>query len=159
MISLIAAVSENNCIGKKNTLPWHIPEDLLHFKKITTGNTVLMGRKTWESIPEKFRPLPNRKNIIISSQKNMVIPEGVALFHSLEDALAANQDEDIFVIGGATIYAQTIDLADTLYITEVHKHIDGDAFFPAFDKQIWKETERENHENFSFVTYKKICLS
>lgn len=156
MISLIAAIAQNNCIGKHNSLPWNIPEDLKHFKELTTGKTVLMGRKTWESIPEQFRPLPKRKNIVITTQSDFIVPESVELFHSLGDAISAHNNENIFVIGGANIYAQTIGLADTLYITHVNQIVDGDAFFPEIDKNIWKETERENHENFSFVTYTKI---
>lgn len=156
MIALIAAIAQNNCIGKSNTLPWHLPEDLLHFKKITTGKIVLMGRKTWESIPEKYRPLPNRKNIVITTQSDFVVPEGVETYHSINDALLAHASEDIFIIGGATIYTQTIGLADTLYITHVNQIVDGDAFFPDVDHNIWKETERENHEGFSFATYTKI---
>lgn len=154
-LSLIAAISENNCIGKNNTLPWHIPEDLKHFKKITAGKTVLMGRKTWDSIPERFRPLPDRKNIVITKQSEIIFPEGVDVFHSIEDALYAHKGEKIIVIGGGNIYEQTISLADTLYITHVRQTVDGDAFFPVIDPTIWKETEREDHEGFSFVTYKK----
>lgn len=152
-LSLIAAISENNCIGKKNALPWYLPEDLQHFKKLTTGHTVLMGRKTWESIPEKFRPLPNRKNIVITAQANFIVPQKVAVFHSISDAIAAHKHEQVFIIGGAHVYAQTIALADTLYITEVHQFIDGDVFFPEIDKHIWKEIERQDYEKFSFVTY------
>ncbi len=156
MIALIAAISENNCIGKSGTLPWYIPEDLKRFKKITTGHTVLMGRKTWESIPEKFRPLPDRKNIVITRNTTYPVPRGVVLYHSVEDALKHEQG-DIMVIGGAEIYAQSIDRADTLYITHIRTCIeDGTAFFPTIDRTIWKETDREEHEHFSFVTYKKL---
>lgn len=155
MIALVAAVAENNCIGKSNTLPWYLPEDLKHFKKLTTGKIVLMGRKTWDSIPEKVRPLPNRKNIVVTTQTNFVVPEGVEVFHTIDNALAAHHNEDIMIMGGANIYAQTIDLADTLYITHINQTVDGDAFFPEIDKTIWKETEREDHDGFSFVVYKK----
>lgn len=154
-VSLIAAISTNNCIGKNNALPWHIPEDLKHFKELTTGKTVLMGRKTWESIPAKFRPLPNRKNIVITTQADFITPEGVEVFHNIDDALKHHSHEQIFIIGGANIYTQTIDLADTLYITEVHQIIDGDVFFPDIDKKIWQEIKREDFEKFSFVTYVK----
>lgn len=153
-ISLIAAIAENNCIGNNNALPWHIPEDLKRFKEITSGKTVLMGRKTWESIPEKFRPLPNRKNIVISTQQNFSVPEGVYLYHSLSEALHAHS-EDLFIIGGAHMYAQTIDLADTLYITHVHQTVPGDTFFPHIDPSIWKKIDTEHHDTFSFVTYKR----
>lgn len=156
MIALIAAIAKNNCIGKDNQLPWHIPEDLEHFKKLTTGKVVLMGRKTWESIPEKFRPLPNRKNLVITRNTNYEIPKGMEIFNNTESALEKYKDQDVFVIGGAGIYKQTIDLADTLYITHVHKEVEGDAFFPEIDPEIWKEVEREDHEKFSFVTYKRL---
>jgi len=155
MIALIAAISTNNCIGKDNTLPWHIPEDLKHFKEITTGHSVLMGRNTWESIPDKFRPLPNRHNIIITSDKDYALPEGVEKHTSLDEALTAYKDKDVYVIGGASIYKQTIDRADQLYITEVHKMVDGDTFFPEIDTHMWQEVEREKHDGFSFVVYKK----
>lgn len=155
MIALIAAISENNCIGKSGTLPWHIPEDLKRFKTITTGHTVLMGRKTWESIPEKFRPLPNRKNIVVTRNTDYAVPVGVVLYHSVEEVLK-HEKGDIMVIGGAEIYTQSITLADTLYITHIRTFIeDGTAFFPTIDAKIWKETEREDHEHFSFVTYTK----
>jgi dihydrofolate reductase len=159
MISLIAAVSENNCIGKKNALPWYLPEDLKHFKQITSGYTVLMGRKTWESIPAKFRPLPNRKNIVITAQMDFSVPNDVEVYHTISEALEAHKNEQIFIIGGGNIYIQTINLADTLYITHVHQTVDGDVFFPKIDKAVWREIERENFEKFSFVKYTKLCSS
>lgn len=157
MISLIAAISENNCIGKENTLPWYLPEDLKRFKKLTTGHVVLMGRKTWESIPDKFRPLPNRTNVVITRQENYTA-DGAKIFKTIQEALKTHKNEKIFVIGGGQIYKQTIDLADTLHITHVKKTIDScDVFFPKIDPEIWKKTEEERHEQFSFVTYiKKI---
>ncbi len=155
MIALIAAISENNCIGKNGTLPWHIPEDMKRFRKLTDEHTVVMGRKTWESIPEKFRPLPNRKNIVVTRNTDYPVPVGVVLYHSVEEALNYEKG-DIMVIGGAEIYAQSIERANTLYITHIHTFIeDGTAFFPKIDSTVWKETEREDHEHFSFVTYKK----
>lgn len=156
MISLIAAITKNNCIGKSGTLPWYIPEDIQHFKQLTMGKTVLMGRKTWESLPAKFRPLPNRKNVVITRQKDYPVPDSVEVFHTVDDAILAHADRDIMVIGGAEIYSQTIDRADTLFITHVDRVVDGDAFFPTIDPGIWKETEGEDHVGFSFVTYKKI---
>ncbi len=155
MIALIAAISENNCIGKNGTLPWHIPEDMKRFRELTTGHTVLMGRKTWESIPEKFRPLPNRKNIVVTRNTDYPVPAGVILYHSFDEVLK-HEKGDIMVIGGAEIYIQSIERADTLYITHIRTFIeDGTAFFPTIDLNIWKETEREDHEHFSFVTYKQ----
>ena len=156
MLSLIAAIAENNCIGKNNSLPWHIPEDLKHFKEITSGKIVLMGRKTWESIPEKFRPLPKRTNIVITRQKDFSVPAGVEVYQEIEPALAAHPDEEIVVIGGAEIYRQTVDWADRLYITEVDQTVDGDAFFPEIAPTLWKEVEREKYDGFSFVNYQRI---
>ncbi|MFA7245120.1 MAG: dihydrofolate reductase [Candidatus Magasanikbacteria bacterium] len=153
MLSLIAAISENNCIGKNNALPWNIKEDMKHFKEITSGNIVLMGRNTWESIPERFRPLPNRKNIVITRDENYLLPENVEKYFSIEEALEKYKNENVFIIGGASIYKQTIDIADKLYITEVHKTFDGDVFFPEINKNIWKEVGREDFGEFSFVEY------
>ncbi len=155
-LSLISAVAKNNCIGKNNTLPWTIPEDLKHFKDLTTGKIVLMGRKTWESIPERFRPLPKRTNVVITHQASYPVPEGVLVFSSIEKALAHFQGQDVMSIGGATIYAETIDLADTLYITHVDQTVDGDAFFPVIDRAVWRESSREDHPGFSFVTYTRL---
>ncbi|MSU75227.1 MAG: dihydrofolate reductase [Candidatus Magasanikbacteria bacterium] len=155
-LSLIAAIAKNNCIGKSNALPWYLPEDLKHFKKLTTGKIVLMGRKTWESIPEKFRPLPNRLNIVVTHQANIKFTPGVEVYHTIDDAMAAHLNDEIMVIGGGEIYRQTFERAATLYITEVHQNVDGDVFFPEIDKKIWRETERENHETFSFVTYERV---
>ena len=154
MLALIAAISKNNCIGKDGSLPWHIPEDMAHFKSLTMGNTVLMGRKTWESIPEKFRPLPGRKNVIVTRQENFDAPEGVEVFFDLDEALEANKEKNIFVIGGGQIYTQTIDRADTLYLTRVAQYVEGcDVFFPNIDPSLWQPTQREDHDGFSFVTY------
>jgi dihydrofolate reductase len=154
MITLIAAVAHNNCIGKKGALPWHLPEDLAHFKQLTIGHVVVMGRKTWESIPEKFRPLPGRKNIVVTRNIDYPLPPDVTHAASLEDALAQQSSEDIFVIGGAEIYALAMPHATRLEITQVDRDVEGgDAFFPAIDPMQWKEVSREPHEGFAFVTY------
>ncbi len=155
-LALIAAISENNCIGNQGKLPWNIPEDMKHFKDLTIGHTVLMGRKTWESLPKKFRPLPQRKNIIITRDETYSVPTGVIVCKSLTEVIEKFSNETILVIGGAEIYKQTIDLADTLYITHVHTDVPGDAFFPKIDPNQWKPTHTEDHETFSFVTYEKI---
>lgn len=155
MITLVAALSQNNCIGKNGKLPWRIKEDMEHFKKITMGHIVLMGRKTWESIPENFRPLANRKNIVITRQENYVVPDGVEIYSTLEEALEKYKNQNIMVIGGAEIYKQVFSEADVLEITHVHEQVDGDAFFPRIEKNIWRETKREDFEKFSFVTYRK----
>ena len=157
MLALIAAIDTQNCIGKNGTLPWHIPQDLAHFKKLTEGKTVFMGRKTWESLPEKYRPLPNRTNIVITRQNDYALPPGVLRYDSVDAALAAHTDEDVMVIGGGEIFTQTITRADTLAMTHVNQTVDAcTAFFPPIDPNIWRETERENHDGFSFVTYKKV---
>ncbi len=155
MITLVAALSQNNCIGNNGKLPWNIKEDMEHFKKITMGHIVLMGRKTWESIPEKFRPLPNRKNIIITRQENYSVPENVEVYETLDEPLEKYTDQNIMAIGGAEIYKQVFPKADILEITHIHEFVDGDAFFPEIDKNIWQEKKREDFEKFSFVTYSK----
>ena len=154
MIALVAGISRNNCIGKDGSLPWHIPEDLKHFKRITIGNTVIMGRKTWESIPEKFRPLPDRKNIVITRQTDYQLPAHVESAPSLDGAIAQSSG-DLFIIGGGQIYSQAMNKADTLYITHIDQHVDGDTFFPEIDTSVWKGVQRDDHDGFSFVTYKK----
>ena len=159
MIALVVAMAENRVIGKENKLIWHLPADLKHFKNITTGHPIIMGRKTFESIG---KPLPNRTNIVITRQTDFEA-EGILVAHSLSDALmmAQQMDSDIFVIGGAEIYKQAMFLADTIYLTEVHHTFDGDTFFPEIDSVLWEETSREEHEadeknkyNYAFVTLK-----
>jgi dihydrofolate reductase len=155
MISIISAISKNNCIGINNKLPWNLPEDLKRFKDLTTGKVVIMGRKTWESLPQKFRPLPNRKNVIITRQIDYSVPFGVDVFANIEDALKTFENQDIFIIGGAEIYRQTIDLADSLYITHIHREIRGDAFFPEIDENKWKLVDEQNFNDFSFLEYER----
>ncbi len=155
MISLIVAMSENNCIGKNGDLPWHIPADMARVKAHTVGKVLLMGRNTWESIPEKFRPLPNRTNVVITSNASYTVPEGVEIYSSIEDAIAAHPHEDIVSFGGAGIYKAMLPMADTLIVTHVHKHVDGDTFFPTVNWNDWKETEREDFDEYSFATYER----
>lgn len=155
--SLIAAVAKNNCIGKNNKIPWNIPEDFQYFKKTTLGKTCLMGQATFESILGYLgKPLPGRKTAVLTFDKNFKPPEGVRVFYSLDEAREKLRDEDVFICGGASIYRQTINLADALYITWVNQTPDGDVFFPDVDPKIWKETWREDHEGFSFTKYIKI---
>ena len=150
-------MSSNRVIGVKNTLPWHISEDLKHFKSLTTGHTIIMGRKTYESIG---RPLPNRRNIVISRNTEASY-EGAEVVHSIEDAFSiCKNDNEVFVIGGSNIYEQALSLVDYIYITEIKKSFSGDAFFPEINKQMWIESSRENHITndgleFSFVKYQK----
>lgn len=156
MISIIAAVAENNCIGIKNDLPWDIPEDLKHFKQVTQGKPVLMGYNTYLSIVSRIgKPLPNRTNVVVS-RENIQIPfENVIIYSDLQKALNDYKDKDVFVIGGASIYKQTIDVADKLYITKVHKTVDGDAFFPEIKTDVWKESSRVDHDGYSFLEFTK----
>ncbi len=155
-LTFVVAIAKNGVIGTHNTLPFYIPEDLRHFKKVTLGKTVLMGKKTYDSIFTRLgKPLPERINVVISHQ-NLQLPEGVLLFHSIEEALEALKDtEEIMVIGGGQIYSQMIDQADKLILTEVHHDVEGDVLFPQYDKTKWKETAREDHEEFSFVEYER----
>ncbi len=150
-------MSSNRVIGVNNTLPWHLSEDLKHFKFLTVGHTIIMGRKTYDSIG---RALPNRRNIVIS--RNIEIScEGAEVVHSIEDAFSISKnDGEVFVIGGSNIYEQALHLVDHLYITEIKKSFLGDAFFPEINKSIWVETSREDHIandglEFSFVNYQK----
>lgn len=155
---LIAAVAEDNVIGRGPDIPWEIPEDIQHFEKLTMGHPVIMGRKTYESIPEKFRPLPDRTNIVISrSPENIDYSEGVITCHSLFEARRerSNLNKTSYVIGGGQIYKQTIGLASRLEITEVHQRVEGDVFFPEINLRVWKETQREDFGEYSFVTYER----
>lgn len=157
MINVIAAVARNGVIGRDNKLPWNIPEDLKHFKELTKGKAVLMGQTTYESILEHNRgkPLPNRTNIVVTFLKDYKVAPGVKVYNSLKDAFNAHGNVDIFIIGGASIYAQTINRADRLYITHIHKAYEGDTYFSEINSQIWHEAAREDHEGFSFVEYRK----
>ncbi|OGH91967.1 MAG: hypothetical protein A2534_01235 [Candidatus Magasanikbacteria bacterium RIFOXYD2_FULL_39_9] len=154
--SIIAAVAKNNCIGKDNKIPWNVPEDFQYFKKTTLGKTCLMGKKTYESILGYLgKPLAGRQTVVITSDKNLNVPEGVRVFNSLDEAWEKLKDEDVFICGGANIYKQTINRADTLYITWIDQEPSGDTFFPAINLDIWKEAWREDHGSFSFVKYTK----
>lgn len=158
MIILIAAIAENRCIGINGKLPWHLPDDLARFKALTIGKVVLMGRKTWESIPEKYQPLPGRTNVVVTRQLTYTVPPHVEVHASVDAALAAHAHEDLCVIGGAEVYAETIDRADILHLTLVHRTIDGDVFFPTIDTHAWQETEREPHAACTFVTYERVRI-
>lgn len=161
---LIAAVAKNRVIGRDNQLIWHLPEDMAHFKNVTQGHTVLMGRKTWESLPPRFRPLPGRRNLVLSRQPGYHA-DGAEVFAALPQALAACQpDETVFVIGGAEIYRQALPLADTLMLTEIDLAPEGDAYFPEFSAQEWQAVESTggtsaNHTRYAFVTYRHFTQS
>lgn len=147
ILSAIVAMSENNAIGRDNDLPWHLPDDLKFFKRTTLGCPILMGRKTYESVG---RPLPKRLNIVVSSQKDLGLPESVLLFDNLDDAIARLKEEPTeqgFIVGGGNIYKQTMPLLDRIYITKVHTTIDdAHAFFPEVSEDEWELTWSEKHE-------------
>ncbi len=161
-ISLIAALTPARVIGKNNQLPWQMPADLQYFKKITLGKPVIMGRKTYESIG---KPLPGRKNIIITQNKHFSAPPECQIVYSIREALdldSVKDCEEVCVIGGSEIFARTLPLANYLYLTFIETDISGDVYFPEWDKSQWREISREHHlrdaENpydYSFVVFAK----
>ena len=162
MLSIVVAKAKNNIIGKDNKLIWHLPQDLKRFKELTTGHTIIMGRKTFESLG---RILPNRKHIIFSNNPDLKInDENVQVVHSLlEIQHFIEGNEEAFVIGGAMIYNFLMPYVNKMYVTEINEDFEGDTFFPKIDTDIWKEVERikgikdeNNNLDFEFVTYKRI---
>jgi dihydrofolate reductase len=164
LISLIAAVAQQNVIGKNNRLVWRMPADMLFFKQKTTGHCVVTGRKNYESIPEKFRPLPDRTNIVVTRQANYQAP-GAVVLSSIEKAMEwarAKNETELFIIGGAEIYTQTLAIADKLYITHINHFFEGDAFFPAISADLWKKIsekqcapDEKNPHPYAFCEYVK----
>ncbi len=160
MLNILVAADENNGIGKDNQLLWHLPGDLKHFKELSTGHAVIMGRKTFDSIG---KPLPNRRNIVVTHQTGLKI-QGCEVVHSLQEAIDICKNDDVVsIIGGAEIYRQAIALCDTIFLTRVHHRFEADTFFPEIDSAIWQEIEREDHPvdekhefAYSFLTYTKI---
>lgn len=158
-LSIIVAMAKNHTIGINNTLPWRCPEDLKHFKTLTMGHHMIMGRKTFDSIG---KALPGRTTVVVTRNNDLEV-EGCVIAHSLPEAIAAcTGDTEIFVVGGAELYRQAITLVDTLYITEIQQDVDGDAHFPEFDKNDWREVSREVRSqeapqplNYHFVTYSR----
>ena len=155
MVTIVAAVARNGCIGKDGRVPWHLPEDMRRYRAVTMGKVVVMGRKTWESIPEKFRPLAGRTNVVVTRQGDYPLPDGVERRPSLAAALAAHASRDVVINGGGDLYAQAMPRADVLDVTLVDRDVDGDTFFPAIDPAVWTPTWREDHEGFAFVTYRR----
>ena len=142
ILTLVVAMSENRVIGRDGDLPWRLPEDLKHFKKVTLGKPVIMGRKTWDSLYVK--PLPGRRNIVVTRNPDFQA-EGAETTAAVEDALAlVASEEEVMVIGGATLFQDALPVASRLHLTEVHAEIDGDTFFPKFDRSHWRETSRDD---------------
>jgi dihydrofolate reductase len=154
-ISLVVAVAENGVIGHRGALPWRIPEDLKRFKALTMGKPVIMGRKTWDSLPKK--PLPGRTNIVITRNLDFA-QAGAVVVHSFADAVAKAGDGEIMVIGGEAIFAAALPLAQTIHLTEVAASPDGDAFMPPIDRTQWRETGREGPYDADGVRYSFVTL-
>lgn len=153
-ISIIAAMAANRAIGINNTLPWHLPEDLKRFKELTMGHHIVMGRKTYDSIG---KPLPGRTTVIVTRNMDYAVP-GCMAANSLDAALtAALGDNEVFFVGGADLYRQVMPIANRIYLTEIQRVYDGDAFFPEFDPKQWQETARDKHQGkdfeYHYVTY------
>jgi len=161
-LSLVAAVARNGVIGHDNKLLWHLPEDLQHFRRVTLGCPVIMGRKTWDSLPERFRPLPGRFNIVVTRNAQWQAT-GATVADSVPRALAlAGDSPKIFVIGGAELYAAALPLADELVLTEIDRDFKGDVSFPAWKREQFREVQRDSHHagepndfDYAFVTYQR----
>jgi len=144
-IAFVVAMDDNRLIGRDNALPWRLPDDMHWFRDNTMGKPCIMGRKTYESLPKRFRPLPGRLNIIVTRNLNYEAP-GAIVVHNMEDALAAAGDVDeVAVIGGAALFAHFMSIVDRLYLTKVHRTLDGDVYFPEFEPETWREVYSEYH--------------
>ena len=167
IISLIVAIAENNVIGKDNDLIWHLPNDMKFFKEKTLNHHIITGRKNYISIPEKYRPLANRINIVLTRQTNFK-EDGCVVLHSLEDAITYsenNNESELFIIGGGQIYKEALakGLIDRMYITHVHQEFDGDTFFPQINNEVWRKVSETNNPtdekhlySYSFAVYEKM---
>jgi dihydrofolate reductase len=157
-LTLVVAIDQQRGMGVDNQLPWHLPEDLAHFKRVTLGHPIIMGRKTFDSIG---RPLPKRRNIVVTRNASWS-HEGVEVATSIEQAIAMVGDEEASIIGGAQIFGESMAIADRMIVTEIHHTFRCDTFFPPIDLAVWRETAREKHHSdtngydYSFVTYEKI---
>ena len=150
-ITLLAAVGANLVIGRDGAMPWHLPEDLSHFKATTMGHTMVMGRRTYDAIG---RALPGRRTIVMTGQQGWHAA-GVEVAHSLAEALALAGPTEVFVVGGGQVYREAMPFADQMMLTEIEQSPDGDAFFPTFEPDDWHETAREAHDGFAWVTYER----
>lgn len=157
-LHMIYARARNGVIGNHGQLPWHLPEDLVHFKRTTLGQPVVMGRMTWESLPEKFRPLPGRSNVVVSRQTSFTAP-GAQVVSSIEAAMALfPTTEVIWLIGGAQLYAQALPLASQIVVTEIEADYEGDAFAPSLSPHNWVETQRTSHMSAQGLAYHLVTL-
>jgi len=161
-LTLIAAVARNRVIGQQGQLAWSDPADLKHFRAVTQGHVVLMGRKTWDSLPARFRPLPGRRNVVVSRQPGLQL-EGAEVYASFDEALSALANAGrVFVIGGGQLYALALPLADELLLTEVDADLEGDTHFPVIDRRVWQAAESQTPADatgpgFAFVTYRRAA--
>lgn len=158
MITIIAAAGENNSLGKDNDLVWHLPDDFKRFKELTSGNYILMGRKTFETFP---KPLPNRKHLIITRQDNYSVPENCFVFDTIQSAIDFTDNQDIWIIGGGEIYKQSMDIVDRIELTRVHSDFEADTFFPEIGEE-WELVSEEYHPaderhkyDFTYLTYNR----
>jgi dihydrofolate reductase len=150
------AVADNLVIGSDNELPWYFPEDLKRFKEITLGKTVVMGRKTYDSIVKRLgKPLPGRKNVVITRQADYKVPQGVLVFGSLEQAFEALKNEDLYIIGGEQIFKLALPYAEKMYMTHIHGNYPGDAYFVKIDWSQWDKIQEERNFKFAFAVYQK----
>ena len=156
----MAAVARGGVIGNDGSIPWRIPEDMRHFRELTTGHAVVMGRRTWDSLPDRFRPLPGRRNVVVTRNPDWSA-DGAERAGSLDEALALlDSAPQVYVIGGGQLYAEALPLADELLLTEIDADFDGDTWFPGWDRAAFEETSRESHVSetgiaFAFVTYRR----
>jgi dihydrofolate reductase len=158
VISLVVARAANGVIGRDGKLPWRLPSDMRHFRELTTGHTVLMGRKTFESLPPKYRPLPQRRNLVLSSDAGLELP-GAEVFEDLSSALEACE-HSCFAIGGSLVYGETLPLAENVFATEIEQEVEGDTFFPELPPSEWRCVRRserivENELAFTFAEYER----
>jgi dihydrofolate reductase len=151
-VTLIAAVGANRAIGRDNDMPWHLPEDLAHFKRTTLGHTLVMGRRTYDSIG---RALPGRTTVVLTRQQSWSAPN-VLVAHSLERAMELAHGDEVFIAGGGEIYAQALHLADAMVLTEVEQSPEAAVFFPEVDPRAWREVSRDPRDGFSFVSYARV---
>lgn len=163
-LTIVAAVARNGVIGRDNDMPWRLPEDLKHFRRVTLGAPVIMGRRTWDSLPARFRPLPGRRNVVVTRNRDWQA-DGADVAHTLDEALALVADAPkAFVMGGGELYALALPEADELVLTEIDADFEADTFFPDWPRQAFNEIAREAHAPtepgelaFAFVTYRRIA--